>query len=136
MFKLFILFGLGSCLLAIILGAFGSHKLKAILDPAALNSFQVACDYQMSQGLGLIVVAMLSHYWRHTLAQSTSLINGGGLCILLGTLLFCGSIYLLSLTTIRYIGFVNIGLVTPLGGSMMIIGWACLLFAALTQTKF
>jgi len=57
MFKLFILFGLGSCLLAIILGAFGSHKLKAILDPAALNSFQVACDYQMSQGLGLIVVA-------------------------------------------------------------------------------
>ena len=130
MFQLFLVSGSISCLLSIIFGAFAAHRLKEVLTPTSLNSFQVAADYQMSQGLGLILIAILVAKW----SDAKLLLTSGSL-VLAGTILFCGSIYILSLTQIRTIGPVNIGLATPLGGTIMIIGWTCLVIAAITQIK-
>jgi len=131
MVKFFLVSGAASCLLSIILGAFGTHKLKTMLEPVALNSFQVASDYQMSQGLGLILIALLATKW----SEAKLLIYSGSF-VLTGIFLFCGSLYLLSLTSVRHLGPVNIGLITPLGGSLMIIGWGCLVYAAVFQLKY
>lgn len=129
--KLFLVFGSISCLLSIVLGAFASHKLKTMLEPTALNSFHIACDYQMSQGLGLILIAIMATKWNEAKLLTTS-----GSFVFAGIVLFCGSLYLLSLTSIRHFGPINIGLVTPLGGSLMIIGWCCLAYSAIFQIKF
>ena len=128
--QLFLITGAISCLLSVVLGALAAHKLKTILDPSTLESFRVAVDYQMSQGLGLILISLLA--MRFTEAK---LMLGSGTLVLIGTLAFCGSIYVLTLTNLRHLGPINIGLVTPLGGSLMIIGWICLVIAAITQIK-
>jgi uncharacterized membrane protein YgdD (TMEM256/DUF423 family) len=105
---------------AVALGAFGAHGLKARLAADLLATFETAVRYQMYHALALLVVALAFARW-----PGSGLLNAAGWLFLAGTLLFSGSLYLLSLTGLRWLGAV-----TPLGGVAFIAGWVCLALAA------
>jgi uncharacterized membrane protein YgdD (TMEM256/DUF423 family) len=97
--------------LGVALGAFGAHGLRAILEPAALGWWQTAVDYQMWHAIGLLAIGALGRPSLRTPA----------LALAAGTLVFSASLYLMALTGLRWLGAV-----TPLGGLLMIAGWAIL----------
>lgn len=104
-------------LLAVILGAFGAHGLKARLaalpdGPTRLEWWQTAAHYQLTHALALGLVAFLAS--RVTGALPT----WAGGCFALGILLFSGSLYVMTLTGVR-----ALGAVTPLGGLSLCAGW-------------
>lgn len=109
--------------LSVAAGAFGSHALKEKLSEHYEEIFQVGARYQMYHALALLMVAVLL-----TRAEppETALVVSGWLFIV-GIFIFSGSLYLLSLTGIKYLGAV-----APLGGALFIAGWIALAFAAWT----
>ncbi|GAA65637.1 UPF0382 membrane protein SAB0533 [Pseudoalteromonas sp. BSi20311] len=114
MIKLFLLAGSFFCLFSVILGAFAAHGLKSRLSDYAIGIFKTAAEYQMVHGLALIAVAILIKW-------GINLSLAGGFFIA-GTLLFSGSLYLLALTGLKWLGPI-----TPLGGLCFIIGWIVIL---------
>jgi len=100
-------------------GAFGAHALKSILDPSLLAVFETAARYQMYHALGLFVVAWLYRETAHPLAIKA----GWLLCT--GIVLFSGSLYLVALAGIKWMGAL-----TPLGGVSFIGGWTCMALVA------
>ena len=100
------------------LGAFGAHALKARLAPEMLASFEVGVRYQLIHALALLAVAWACTRWPGKRA------NAGGWLFIAGTLLFSGSLYALTLTGAR-----GLGIVTPIGGVALLLGWLCLLAA-------
>ena len=116
MAKVFITLASLSGMLAVMLGAFGAHALKGRLDDYALGVFQTAVQYHFYHSFALLAVGILA------LSQpQTALLKSSGWLFLLGILAFSGSLYLLSITGVRWLGAV-----TPLGGLAFIAGWACL----------
>ena len=97
-------------------GAFGAHALKDRLTETALGSFETGIRYQMYHTLALLVVALLIKQ-----SPNVSLLTAAGWCFSVGTVLFSGSLYGLSLGGIK-----ALGPVTPLGGVALIAGWICL----------
>ena len=116
--NLFFIFGAGFSLLSVVFGAFGAHSLKDKLSKEMLDVFEVAVRYQMYHGIGLIVVAWALSQWQN------SLTTAAGWCFVAGILIFSGSLYILSLTGIRWLGAI-----TPIGGLAFIAGWGCLIIA-------
>ncbi|WP_213607812.1 DUF423 domain-containing protein [Pseudoalteromonas sp.] len=114
MVKLFLLAGSFFCLFSVILGAFAAHGLKSRLSEYAIGIFKTAAEYQMVHGLALIAVAILIKW-------GINLSAAGGFFVA-GTLLFSGSLYLLALTGLKWLGPI-----TPLGGLCFIIGWIVIL---------
>ncbi|MDC9526171.1 DUF423 domain-containing protein [Pseudoalteromonas sp. Angola-30] len=114
MIKLFLLTGSFFCMLSVMLGAFAAHGLKSRLTEYSLGVFKTAAEYQMVHGLALIAVAILIKW-------GINLTVAGGFFIA-GTLLFSGSLYLLALSGMKWLGPI-----TPLGGLCFIIGWAVIL---------
>jgi uncharacterized membrane protein YgdD (TMEM256/DUF423 family) len=113
-----------SAFLAVALGAFGAHGLKNSLVPEMLAVFETGVRYQMYHALGLLAVGWACTRWPgKTVAAS-------GWLFVAGTLLFCGSLYLLGLSGIRWLGAV-----TPLGGVAFLAGWLCLAWAAWSGDK-
>lgn len=118
----------GAALLAIAvaLGAFGAHELKERIEPAMLANWQTGVLYHFLHGLGILVVASLSPRLPSGTSRVITMLFAGG------TILFSGSLYLLS---IRYLisidGIIHlIGPVTPLGGLLFMAGWIWLLITA------
>ena len=105
-------------LLGVALGAFGAHALKARLAPEVLATFDTGVRYQLIHALALLAVA-----WAHTHWPGRVLTAAGWLFVA-GTLLFSGSLYVLSLTGLR-----AWGAVTPFGGVAFLAGWLCLAWA-------
>lgn len=122
--------------LAVVSGAFGAHYLDAILVevhkdagtrtisgaevPAAykyLQDFKTGATYQMTHALAIIATGLLGRRGKARFAA-----HGAGICFFLGIVLFSGSLYILATTGVRWLG-----MVTPFGGMLFIIGW--LLFA-------
>lgn len=99
--------------LAVAAGAFGAHMLKAILDPPMLAVFETAVRYQMYHALGIIAVGLAGRLYE---APQIAL---AAWLLLAGVLLFCGSLYAVSLLGIRWLGAV-----TPVGGLAFIVGWS------------
>lgn len=102
--------------IGIILGAFGAHALKAILEPDRLASYETGVRYQLYHALFLLFLG------------STSAVREKARKIIynltvFGVVLFSGSIYLLSLQTPLGIDLKMFGIVTPIGGLLMIVGW-------------
>ncbi|MCK8106097.1 MULTISPECIES: DUF423 domain-containing protein [Pseudoalteromonas] len=114
MIKLFLLTGSFFCMLSVMLGAFAAHGLKSRLTEYSLGVFKTAAEYQMVHGLALIAVAILIKW-------GINLTMAGGFFIA-GTLLFSGSLYLLALSGMKWLGPI-----TPLGGLCFIIGWVVIL---------
>ena len=98
--------------LAVALGAFGAHGLKDYTDAAGLATWETAVRYQAIHGLALLIFALAIQ--RFTSRSFTTIY----LCFLLGVLIFSGSLYVLVLSGIKWLGAI-----TPIGGCSMIIGW-------------
>jgi len=98
-------------------GAFGAHALSGHFDklPDLEATYSTAVRYHLIHALALFAVAWVAGRW------PSSLVNAAGILIILGILLFSGSLYLLSITNIRWLGAI-----TPLGGVAFIIGWILL----------
>ena len=114
MIKLYLMIGSLFCMLSVMLGAFAAHGLKSRLTEYSLGVFKTAAEYQMVHGLALIAVAILIKW-------GINLTVAGGFFIA-GTLLFSGSLYLLALSGMKWLGPI-----TPLGGLCFIIGWIVIL---------
>jgi uncharacterized membrane protein YgdD (TMEM256/DUF423 family) len=115
--KALLLCGSTGGLIGVILGAFGSHGLKAKLTPDMLAVWQTAVEYQFFHSLALLAAGLL------LLNQPASSLTGwAGAAFTLGILLFSGSLYALALTGIK-----PLGAITPLGGLSLIIGWSLLI---------
>lgn len=112
---------------AIILGAFGAHALKKYLSIEQLTSFETGVKYQMYHALFLLFLGLNS-----SVAEKTKKIIFQ--LVVFGVLFFSGSIYLLTTKPITEIDFKFIGIITPIGGTLLIGAWS-LLFWALTKTK-
>jgi uncharacterized membrane protein YgdD (TMEM256/DUF423 family) len=114
--------GAGFALLAVILGAFAAHGLKAVLDTQQLALFETASKYQMYHALALLVVGVML-----TNPQfSRRLLKLAVLAFILGIILFSGSLYLLALVGVSWLGAI-----TPLGGIAFLSGWLIMIIAAL-----
>jgi uncharacterized membrane protein YgdD (TMEM256/DUF423 family) len=122
--RLFLTLGAVGGGVAVALGAFAAHGLKARLDPAALSTFQTGVTYQFFHSLALCLVAL----WLRQLSKEPALHDPGviaGIAFVVGILLFSGSLYALSLGGPR-----AFGPVTPLGGLAFIAGWLAFAWSA------
>lgn len=114
--------------LAVILGAFGAHKLKELVPPETVSTFQTGVTYQFYHVFALLVTGIL---FAHFPAGANSLVWAGR-CFITGIILFSGSLYVLTLMKATgNVGLKGIGIITPIGGVFFIIGWCCLLTAVL-----
>lgn len=109
--------------IAVILGAFGAHALKAKLTPEALESFQTAVRYQFIHVLLLLFVNMFSEL---TVKEK----NRISYFLIAGIFMFSGSIYLIYLVQVPA---KSIWFVTPLGGVLLIVGWSLLVYSFLKR---
>ncbi|CAM1346221.1 DUF423 domain-containing protein [Tenacibaculum crassostreae] len=109
--------------IAVILGAFGAHALKAKLTPEALESFQTAVRYQFIHVLLLLFVNMFSEL---TIKEK----NRISYFLITGILMFSGSIYLIYLVQVPV---KSIWFLTPLGGVLLIVGWSLLVYSFLKR---
>ena len=116
--------GVSFAAIAVILGAFGAHALKAKLETDMLQVFETGVRYQMYHSFALILTGILSEKFK-----SQSVKYAGNLFIM-GILFFSGSLYLLSTKEIYGGGSMQfLGPVTPLGGLCFLSGWGMLLHA-------
>ncbi|QJR79685.1 DUF423 domain-containing protein [Alteromonas pelagimontana] len=118
--KHFILIGASGALLAVVLGAFGSHGLKQILDAGALQTFEIGVRYQMYHSLALLLLVALAPHFR------PRTVTIAGWAFVAGTLLFSGSLYLLAIADMKFLGPI-----TPLGGLFLMAGWMGVVAAAI-----
>ncbi len=128
MSRRFYIAGFAFGLVGIILGAFATHGLKPVLSPEAMDTFETGVKYQVYHALLLIIVGNL----RPVSSKTFSLVF---YLLILGIVLFSGSIYFLATNAITTIDFKVLGPVTPLGGSMLILCWLILLIHALKLKK-
>ena len=127
--RLFILSGSALAALAVVLGAFGAHALKANLEPEQLQVFETGVKYQFYHSLALILLGILFEKFN---SQATVY---SGYFFLAGILFFSGSLYLLSTKSLLGIeSWKFLGPVTPLGGLCFILGWI-LLFISVFKHK-
>ena len=108
-------------MLAIILGAFGAHSLKKLLTSEQLSIFETGIKYQMYHALFLLFVGSNSQLFDKTKQNIFYL-------ILIGVILFSGSIFLLATKSLTNINFSAIGILTPIGGLFLISGWFLLFY--------
>jgi uncharacterized membrane protein YgdD (TMEM256/DUF423 family) len=104
--------------LAVALGAFGAHALRARLEARDLEIFETAVRYQMYHALALFAAAWL-------LDRGIAQASGAAWGFTIGTLIFSGSLYVMVATGMRWLGAI-----TPIGGVAMIAGWVLLMVAA------
>ena len=115
--NLIIAFGAFNAFIAVAAGAFAAHGLKDILSIEYLNTFRTAADYQMMHGIGLILIGILNKQD----ANRSNIV--AAVFMFVGIILFSGSLYLLTLTGIKWLG-----IITPFGGLCFLIAWLTLGF--------
>lgn len=122
MVKFFILISSSLAFLAVAAGAFGSHILKKTLSPELLSIFETGVKYHMYHALALFLVAILIRF------ENARLLTTSGWLFIAGTVIFSGSLYILSISGIKWWGAI-----TPLGGISFLAGWLCLIAYALQK---
>lgn len=111
-----LLLGSVNMAVSVILGAFGAHALKKKLTADMLAVYQTGVQYHMIHAIGLLIVGLIAGS-----VPMSPLVNITGWLLLVGIILFSGSLYALSLTGIR-----KLGAITPLGGLAFVAGWIVL----------
>jgi uncharacterized membrane protein YgdD (TMEM256/DUF423 family) len=106
--------------LATLSGAFGAHALETRLTPERLSIYETAVRYQFFHALGLLAIGLLAR------TNDTALLRWSAILILVGIILFSGSIYALSFGAPR-----PLGVITPVGGLALITGWIVFAVAVL-----
>jgi uncharacterized membrane protein YgdD (TMEM256/DUF423 family) len=104
--------------IAVALGAFGAHALKARLAPDLLAVFETGVRYQFYHVIGLFAVAWAIHLGGQGAARAA------GWLFVAGTIVFSGSLYALALSGVRWLGAI-----TPVGGVAFLVGWLLLAWA-------
>ena len=115
--RCFALIGAISAFLAVAAGAFGAHLLRGRLSAEMLTVFETGVRYHMYHALALIGASWAVGRW--PLPQAV----WAGWFFVAGTVIFSGSLYILSLTGVRWWGAV-----TPIGGVSFLLGWGCLIW--------
>lgn len=115
-------------LTSVILGAFGAHALKKVLSVERLTSFETGLKYQMYHALLLLIIGFFLKF-------ETGIEKTTAWLIILGTFLFSVSIYFLSFQDVLKTNLKFLGPITPIGGLLMILGWALLIYV-FAKTKF
>ena len=119
MHKFFLQFAALSGALAVCLGAFGAHALKDKLAESGLTgTYETAVSYHFYHTLALLAIGLLA------MKFPSGMIHTSGYTMIAGLVVFSGSLYVLSLTGIRWLGAI-----TPIGGLAFIVGWVCLFIA-------
>ena len=103
--------------LSVLLGAFGAHGLKNRLSMEDLAIFETAVRYQMYHALGILLMGVASFYLNEKLVSIPAYF------LILGIIIFSGSLFLLVFTNLRWFGAI-----TPIGGLCLIIGWLLLAY--------
>lgn len=101
---------------SIVLGAFGAHALKKMLSIEQLSSFETGVRYLMYHSLFLLFIG------NNSLATE-KVLKSVYLLTVFGTILFSGSLFLLTTTAVTGVGFKFLGPVTPIGGLLLIMAW-------------
>lgn len=114
--RLFLALGAANAALAVILGAFGTHALKAKLDDSLLTVYHTANEYHFYHAFGLMIVGIIA-----MLMPVNMWLKLSGWSMLFGIILFSVSLYALSITNIRWLG-----MITPFGGLLFIVAWISL----------
>jgi len=117
--RVFLALGALSAFIGVAAGAFGAHSLKNRMSAEMLTIFEVGVRYQMYHAFALIAVAWVQEKWPSTIVTT------GGWLFVIGTILFSGSLYLLSLSGVSWLGAI-----TPLGGLAFLAGWVCIAWGA------
>lgn len=112
--------------LAVAAGAFGAHGLKARLDAYSMSVYEKAVFYHFVHALGILIVGLLA------LAQAITPATQSRVAwlLLIGIVLFSGSLYALAISGVR-----ALGAITPFGGLAFIAGWLLLAYAALMRSR-
>jgi len=118
--KLFIILGAINAFLSVALGAFGAHGLEKMVEPKYLEIWKTGVQYQMYHALGLLAVGILLGK-----VQESSLLAWSGWLMLIGIIIFAGSLYAITLTKISVLGAI-----TPIGGVAFLVAWILLIIAA------
>jgi uncharacterized membrane protein YgdD (TMEM256/DUF423 family) len=108
---------------AVSLGAFAAHILRDRLSPELLNTFQTGVQYHMYHTLALFGIGLLAVNY-----PTSTLLKYSGYLFLLGIILFSGSLYVLSISGIKWLGAI-----TPVGGICFLAAWAGLFWFAANQ---
>jgi uncharacterized membrane protein YgdD (TMEM256/DUF423 family) len=110
--------------LSVMLGAFGAHALKQLLDDNALKIFETAVRYQFYHVFALAFAGVLYK------ESSTKFLYYAGMFFIIGIILFSGSLYMLTYKAAAHIDGLNwVGPITPVGGLFFVMGWVCLFFS-------
>ena len=104
--------------IAVAVGAFGAHALKTKIPDDLLQVYKTGVEYHFYHALGLLLVGVLAIF------RPSSLLNWSALFLVIGVVLFSGSLYTMAISGIRWLGAV-----TPLGGLSFIAGWILLFLA-------
>lgn len=105
-----------SGLLAVVLGAFGAHALKKMISPEMLEVYKTGVQYQFYHTFALLVVGILMYF------NTSKALKWSGYLFVVGILLFSGSLYVMTITGIKWLG-----IITPFGGTVWIAAWFLLM---------
>lgn len=120
--KLAVILGAALAFLAVACGAFGAHALKdKFKEQKYADNWETACRYLMYHALGLILVGILTH-----IAGESGALTAATWCMFSGTVIFSGSLWILSLTGIK-----KLGAITPIGGLLQLVAWICVIVAVI-----
>ena len=111
--------------LGISIGAFGAHGLEPYLSEYGSSIYNKGVDYWFYNSLGLFGIAFITY-----LVPSSSKIVKGFYFVFTGTLIFSSSLYALALTEIKLLGAI-----TPIGGSLVMIGWLLCIVGIIKDAK-
>jgi uncharacterized membrane protein YgdD (TMEM256/DUF423 family) len=118
--KTFIIIGAINAFLAVALGAFGAHGLEGRVEQKYLEIWKTGVTYQMFHATGLLIVGVLLGR-----LPANALLSWSGWMMLIGIILFSGSLYVMTLTKISILGAI-----TPLGGLSFLAAWILIIVAA------
>ena len=111
---------------AVVLGAFGAHLLKKILNKEQLKSFETGVKYQMYHALVLLIIGF--NFKLETTSEKYIVYS-----FIIGILLFSFSIYGLVISSAKKKKLKFLGPITPIGGLFLIVGWGLLFFSILNM---
>lgn len=121
MAKLFLTIGGINAFLAVALGAFGAHALKSYLSPEWMQIYHTGNQYHFYHAIGLLVIGLIAVH-----LPESGLLKWSGWLMLTGIILFSGSLYLLAVTRIQWLGAI-----TPFGGIAFLGAWVLMVIAVL-----
>ena len=120
---IFLLLGAFSALIGVAMGAFGAHGLKTVISPELLTVYQTGVTYQMWHALGLIGIALIHQ-------PGSRLLHWAGWLMFAGIMLFSGSLYLLALLNLKWLG-----MITPFGGVCFLTAWLLITLFAIQNIR-